>query len=61
MMIGELSSNDRLWYRVGASMAEGIDKKFGRNGLTNLIGEPSENFIKTYLLVNNNYSLNCIQ
>jgi len=52
LMIGELSSNERLWYRVGATMAEEIDTKLGRNKLVNLIAEPSEIFIKTYLLLN---------
>lgn len=48
-MFAELSSGDRLWYRVGSKMAETIDRKAGREKLTCLIAEPSENFIKTYL------------
>ena len=51
-MLGELSSGDRLWYRVGAQMAANIDKKSGRNKLTGLIAEPSENFIRNYLQLN---------
>lgn len=48
-MLNELSSNNRLWYRVGSKMAELIDKKYGREKLTGLIEEPSQNFINTYL------------
>ncbi|NOY36845.1 MAG: hypothetical protein GXO83_04655 [Chlorobi bacterium] len=44
-----LSDKKRLWYRVGAEMAEKIDKDLGRQKLTGLIQEPSENFINTYL------------
>lgn len=49
-MLVELSSGDRLWYRVGSRMAEIIDKKLGRDKLTGLIFEPSENFINKYML-----------
>lgn len=51
LMFNELSSNHRLWYRVGARMSEIIDTKLGRNKLTSLISEPSENFISTYLML----------
>ncbi|NTW25800.1 MAG: hypothetical protein HGA37_13975 [Lentimicrobium sp.] len=51
LMLGELSSDKRLWYRVGAKMAATIDEKSGRNKLTGLIAEPSAHFIKTYLLL----------
>jgi hypothetical protein len=51
LILGELSSDKRLWYRVGASMAAMIDMKSGRKKLTGLIAEPSENFIKTYILL----------
>lgn len=44
-----LSDKKRLWYRVGAHMAQTIDTKLGREKLTSLIVEPSENFINTYL------------
>jgi hypothetical protein len=50
-LLGELSSDKRLWYRVGAEMAATIDEKSGRAKLTRLIAEPSENFIKTYQLL----------
>jgi hypothetical protein len=48
LMLGELSSDKRLWYRVGAKMAATIDKKSGRNKLNGLISEPSDNFIQAY-------------
>lgn len=48
-----LSNKKRLWYRVGASMAQTIDKNLGREKLVNLISEPSENFINTYLMIKN--------
>ena len=53
LMLGELSSDKRLWYRAGEKMAATIDEKSGRNKLTGLIAEPSGNFIQTYLLLNN--------
>lgn len=46
-----LSDKKRLWYRVGASMAQIIDKNLGRKKLVSLISEPSENFINTYLMI----------
>lgn len=46
-----LSDEKRLWYRVGAMMAETIDKTLGREKLTNLISGESENFIKTYISI----------
>lgn len=48
-----LSGKKRLWYRIGAIMAQTIDKNLGREKLVNLISEPSENFINTYLMVKN--------
>lgn len=48
-MFTELSSGDRLWYRVGSKMAEIIDRRSGREKLNGLIAGPSENFINTYL------------
>jgi hypothetical protein len=50
-MLAELSSGKRLWYRLGAHMAAVIDAKSGRVKLTGLIAEPSENFIRNYLLL----------
>ena len=47
--INTLSDAKRLWYIVGAHMAKAIDTQLGRDKLTGLICEPSENFIKTYL------------
>jgi len=51
LMLGELSSDKRLWYRAGAIMAATIDMKSGRKKLTGLIAEPSGNFIIAYLLL----------
>jgi hypothetical protein len=44
-----LSDGKRLWYRVGALMAQTIDRKFGRKKLVSLIKEPSESFFKIFL------------
>jgi len=46
--INVLSDIKRLWYVVGARMAETIDLRLGRDYLTSLISKPSENFIATY-------------
>jgi len=50
--ISILSDKKRLWYRVGARMAQTIDQKLGREKLVSLIPESSENFIVTYLEMN---------
>lgn len=50
-MVSILSDKKRLWYRVGAHMAETIYKKLGKEKLGSLIAEPSENFINTYLSI----------
>ena len=47
--ISILSDEKRLWYIVGAYMAKTIDKKLGREKLTNLLYEAPKNFIETYL------------
>ena len=47
--INILSDAKRLWYRVGSNMARAIDIKLGRDKLTGIISEPSENFIAAYL------------
>jgi len=44
-----LSNKKRLWYRVGAKIADTIDRQLGREKLVALIAEPSENFLTTYL------------
>jgi hypothetical protein len=51
--ISILSDKKRLWYTVGAKMAKTIDEKLGREKLTNLLSEPSVNFIKVYLAIKN--------
>ena len=47
--INILSDAKRLWYVVGAHIAQTIDQKIGREKLISLISEPSEKFITTYL------------
>lgn len=47
--VAVLSDKRRLWYRVGAKMAEKIDLHYGRGKLVSLIVKPSVNFINTYL------------
>ena len=51
--ISILSDKKRLWYTVGAKMAKTINEKLGREKLTNLMLEPSVNFIKAYLTIKN--------
>ena len=46
-----LSDDKRLWYRVGAKMAQTIDQRHGREKLVGLIPESSEKFITTYLQI----------
>jgi len=46
--LSEMSDGKRLWYTVGAMMAEKIDRTSGREHLVSLIAQPSENFIKEY-------------
>ena len=44
-----LSDDKRLWYRVGAHMAKKIDESKGREKLVEILNEPTEIFIRTYL------------
>jgi hypothetical protein len=46
--INILSDEKRLWYIVGAHIAKTIDQLLGRESLTALISEDSENFINAY-------------
>ena len=46
--INILSDEKRLWYIVGAHMAQTIDERLGRDALTALIREPSVAYINTY-------------
>jgi len=48
-LVNILSDKKRLWYRVGALMAQTIDEMRGRKYLTDLIAGPSINFIDSYL------------
>ena len=50
-MIAPLSDGKRLWYRVGALMAEKIDKELGRERLNSLLTEDPQEFINTYLSI----------
>ena len=54
-MISTLSDEKRLWYRIGAEMAQTIDKNLGRGKLVSLISMSSENFIDTYLMIKDKY------
>ena len=47
--ISILSDEKRLWYIVGAFMAWTIDKRLGRDFLTDLITQPPKRFITSYL------------
>jgi hypothetical protein len=49
-----LSDEKRLWYRVGALMAQVIDNGIDRKKLVSLITEPSEKFFNTYLTLRDN-------
>jgi hypothetical protein len=60
-MISILSDEKRLWYRIGAHIAQTIDMNLGREKLVSLISLPSENFINTYLLIKDKYTLSGIQ
>jgi len=51
--IASLSDGKRLWYRVGANIAKKIDEKKGREKLIEILNEPTENFIRTYLNLKN--------
>jgi hypothetical protein len=53
-LISTLSDEKRLRYRVGARIAQTIDKNLGRIKLVSLISGPSENFINLYLMIRHN-------
>ncbi len=48
-ILGRMSTGDRLWYRVGASMAERIDKVLGRELLIGTVEEGPEAFFERYM------------
>ncbi len=48
-VIERMSGGERLWYRVGAVMADRIEKKLGRPALVNLVGRGPGSFFQSYL------------
>ncbi|MBN4074574.1 MAG: hypothetical protein COA82_04005 [Alkaliphilus sp.] len=48
-ILSVLSNTKRLWYTVGAMMAETIDKNLGRDKLVGIISKTSQNFVDVYL------------
>ena len=51
-VIHRMSSGERLWYRVGALMAQAIERAKGREALANSIKQGPAQFIATYLSLN---------
>ncbi len=47
-LLNNLSDGDRLWYRVGAQMAQTIDKSLGRVRLNQLVESGHDRFFETY-------------
>lgn len=47
-IIDQLSSGDRLWYRVGALMAQRIDEVRGRHTLRSIVIDGPDRFFSTY-------------
>ena len=47
-VIHRMSSGERLWYRVGARMAQRIEEKYGKSALVNLIKSGPAEFLRTY-------------
>ncbi len=47
-LLDQFSSGDRLWYRVGARMAQTIDRVNGREALRELIKEGPADFFEAY-------------
>jgi hypothetical protein len=50
-LLDQLSGGDRLWYRVGARMAQTIDRVNGRESLQEIIREGPEAFFEGYQAV----------
>ncbi len=48
-IIDRMSSGERLWYRVGARLAQRIEATLGRSALIGLIGEGPVRFVQTGL------------
>ena len=49
-LLNNLSDGKRLWYRVGASMAEKLDKKLGRHAYKKIIKQGPQAFFDAYRL-----------
>lgn len=47
-LLNNLSDGKRLWYRVGANMAEKLDKKLGRYAYKNIIKQGPQAFFDAY-------------
>lgn len=47
-VVGRMSSGERLWYRVGALMAERVERELGRTALIGLITEKPGGLVSTY-------------
>ena len=47
-VISRMSSGERLWYRVGARMAQKIEQEFGRGRLIAMIRQGPGNFLSAY-------------
>ena len=47
-VIDRMSSGERLWYRVGARMAQSIEKARGRSALVELIRKDPADFLNAY-------------
>jgi Putative zinc dependent peptidase (DUF5700) len=47
-VIQRMSSGERLWYRVGAFMAQRIEASKGRAALVELVKEGPSQFLQTY-------------
>ncbi len=48
-ILGRMSTGDRLWYRVGASMADRIDKALGRRLLIATVEDGPDAFFDRYM------------
>jgi hypothetical protein len=48
-ILGRMSTGDRLWYRVGATMADFIEKTLGRELLIGTVSEGPEAFFRRYM------------
>ncbi len=47
-VIDRMSSGERLWYRVGARMAQRIEKASGRAALVELVKQGPASFLDAY-------------